>query len=950
MKRTFLLLTLAAASVFSLTGNPAFAQKVAAGGTAAAGGAGQKIPADPDLKTGKLSNGLTYYIRKNAEPRNRAVLYMALKAGSLMESDAQQGLAHFTEHMAFNGTKDFPKNELINYLQKAGVKFGADLNAYTSFDQTVYQLPIPTDSAELFKNGFKILANWAGHISMLSPDIDEERGVIVEEERQRGKNAQSRIQQELLPVILHGSRYAQRIPIGKIDIIQNFKHEEIRNFYRDWYRPNLQAVIAVGDFDVDAVEALIKENFGKLTNPAKPKPHVSYDMPGNKEPIVKIVTDKEFPYNVAFAFIRQSSKPTHTTSDIRNSMVINMANAMLGARISELKQKGTAPFVEGSASYGSYQQGLIPNLNSATLLAVTKNGADLAKGLAGVMTEFERMVQFGFTASELEVVKKQTEAANEKANREKDKIPSNTFVQAYLKNFMYGSPVLSPDFRYEISKKFLNEITLEEINAAAKKMLGKENLTIIVQAPEKEKATLPTAEQLLTALRDAGKGLKPYEDNKINKPLLEKKPIAGKVTSTEKIEGIGVTKLTLSNGVVVYLKPTDFKNDQIIFSSYGQGGNSQADDKDLTAVNYAGNIPADGIGDFDNASLRKMMAGTTASAQSYISELYQGYSGSASPKDLETALQLVYAYATNPRKDPVMFKKNLEDYIVYIQNSDDSPDNVFGDTVNAVLTGNSIREKKATVADIAQINLDRSFEFYRSRFADNSGQTFVFVGNFDIAAITPLLETYLGGLPANNRAEKYIDRGVRPLSGKVERIVKKGIEDKAQVKLFFYNSYPFSMENNMQLSALSDILEFKVLERLREKEGGVYSPNVGVGYEKLPYGNYNLSISFSCAPANVDKLVNASLEEIEKIKKNGATAEDVEKFKAEYRRSLEVNLRENNFWLNYLTGKFKNGEDATSVLTQNERLNKVTPESVKAAANTYLSNANYFKAALVPEK
>lgn len=950
MKRKFLLMTLAATSVISLTQIPAYAQKAAAQATTAVAGSGQKIPADPDVKTGKLSNGLTYYIRKNVEPRNRAVLYMALKAGSLMETDAQQGLAHFTEHMAFNGTKDFPKNELINYLQKAGVKFGADLNAYTSFDQTVYQLPIPTDSAELFHNGFKILANWAGHISMLGPDIDGERGVIIEEDRQRGKNAQSRIQEALLPVILHGSRYAQRIPIGKIDILQSFKHEEIRNFYRDWYRPNLQAVIAVGDFEVSDVEKLIKDNFGKLTNPAKPKPHATYDLPGNKEPIVKIVTDKEYPYNVAMAFIRQRHKATNNVDDIRRGMVIGMANAMLGARIAELKQKGTAPFVDAQANYGSYQGGLVPGVEAATVFAVAKNGGELAQGLQGIMAEFERMVQFGFTASELEVVKKQSEAGNEKANREKDKIASNTYVQAYLKNFMYGAPIISPDFRYDITKKLLNDITLEEINAAAKKMIDKENLTIIVQAPEKEKASLPTEAQLLAAIRDAGKGLKPYEDSKNTPQLLEKLPAAGKVTKTEKIESIGVTKLTFSNGVVVYLKPTDFKNDQILFSSFGEGGFSQAGDNELMAINYASNIPGDGIGELDIPTLRRFLAGTNVGVSAYLGELYQGFSGNASPQDLEVALQMVYVYATNPRKDTSAFKKNIEEYVIYMQNADDSPENVYEDTVNAVLTSNSPRRKRPSVAELGQIDLNRSFEFYKKRFADASGQTFVFVGNFDVAAITPMLEAFLGGLPATNKAEKFVDRGVRPLSGKTERIVKKGIEDKAQVKLYFYNEYNYTPENNIQLSALSDILEFKVLERLREKEGGVYSPNVGVGFEKYPYGNYSLSVSFSCAPANVDKLVNAVLDEIEKIKKTGATADDITKFKAEYRRALELNMRENNFWLGYLSGKIKNGEDPTSVLTANERLNQVTEASIKAAANTFLGNANYFKAALVPEK
>ncbi|MGX5820986.1 M16 family metallopeptidase [Chitinophaga lutea] len=947
MKRTMLVLTLLATGVFTFS-PPAQAQTKAK--PAAKPATGNTIPADPDVKTGKLANGLTYYIRKNTEPKDRAVLYMALKAGSLMESDAQQGLAHFTEHMAFNGTRDFPKNELINYLQKAGVKFGADLNAYTSFDQTVYQLPIPTDSAALFRNGFKILANWAGYVSMENDDIDEERGVIVEEDRQRGKNAQSRMQKQVLPVLLGQSRYAERIPIGKLDIIQNFKHEEIKKFYKDWYRPNLQAVIAVGDFDVAQVEAYIKEYFSPLKNPAAPRPHETYDLPDNKEPIVKTVTDAEFPYNVAVAFIRHRYKDTRTTADVRRSMIINMVNSMMGSRMQELKQKGTAPFVEGQFSYGSYQGGLVPGIEAATMVAVTMTPDSLAKALSAVVAEAERMAQFGFTATELDVVKKNMEASNEKSYKERDKIASSTFVQQYLRNFLYSAPIISPEFRYQLNKQLLSGITLAEVNEVAKAMLQKENITVLVQAPEKNRATLPAEAQMLAAVTSSGKGLTAYVDNSVNKPLLEKKPAPGKVTAEEKIESIGVTKLTFSNGVVAYLKPTTFRNDQVMFGSYGPGGTSLADDKDFMATNYAGNIPGDGIGEFENTQLRKMLAGSTASGNAYISELYQGYSGSASPKDLETALQLIYAHGTNPRKDPILFRKNMEEFRVYLQNADDQPESVFSDTITSVLSSNSPRERKPAVADLGRIDLDRSFEFFKARFADNSGQTFVFVGNFETDKLKPLLETYLGGLPATGKKEQFVDRGVRPLTGNVTRIVKKGIEDKAQVKLYFHNTFDYNADNNLQLSALSDVLEFKVLERLREKESGVYSPNVGVSYEKYPHPYYNLAVSFSCAPANVDKLVAAALDEIEKIKKEGATAVDIEKFRAESARAMQVSLRENSFWMSYLSSKFKTGEDPTSVLRHSERLKLVTPESVKAAAVKYLGSANFFKAILVPEK
>ncbi|WP_295116527.1 pitrilysin family protein [uncultured Chitinophaga sp.] len=908
------------------------------------------IPADTDVKIGKLANGLTYYIRKNAEPKNRAVLFMAVKAGSLQETDAQQGLAHFAEHMSFNGTKDFPKNELINYLQKAGVKFGADLNAYTSFDRTVYQLPIPTDSAALFHNGFRILANWAGYVTMENSEIDAERGVIVEEDRARGKNAQSRMQKEVIPVLMKGARHAERIPIGKIDIIQHFKYEEMRNFYKDWYRPNLEAVIAVGDFDPAEVEKMIKENFSPLKNPASPKPLLTYNLPENKEPLYKLVTDVEFPYHVAMVTMRHKGSPTKTVADAREGMIQSMVNAMLGNRINELKQKGTAPFLEGQYSYDAYQGGLFPDVDAATIVAVSKSPEELPAALKGMMVEVERMAQFGFTAGELDIIKKNIDAGNEKNYREKDKIASNNYVQQYLNNFLTGSAIPSSDYRYEMTKKLLSSITLEEVNQWAKQSAKQENITILVQAPEKDKAKMPGEAQLLDIVRNSGKGVTPYVDNVVNKPLLASKPAGGKVVSEEKIAGIGVTKLKLSNGVQVILKPTDFRNDQIAFNSFATGGTSLANDKENIAIGYASNIGNDGIGEFDNSQLRKLLAGSTANVSTYLNELYQGFGGSVSPKDLEQALQLIYALATNPRKDEVVFKKNIEDYKVSIASKGVRPESVYGDTVNAVLTNYSERERPATLADADAISLDKSFAFYKDRFSDASGQTFVFVGNFDIEKIKPLLETYLGGLPSTNRHEQYVVHNLSPMTGKVEKTVRKGIEDKASVQLFFHDTYEHTLENNIQLTALSEIMEFKVLERLREKESGVYTPGVSVSFRKLPTPYYTFTISFNCATANVDKLVNAALDEVAKLRKDGATADDVEKFKAESKRAYEVDLRENGFWLNYLVSKYRNNDDPLSVLTSNERLEKVTPASVKAAAEQYLSGKNYFKAVLVPEK
>nr|WP_121270214.1 M16 family metallopeptidase [Pedobacter schmidteae] len=911
---------------------------------------GTLIPNDPNVKIGKLANGLTYYIRKNSEPKNRAELYLATRIGSLMEDDNQQGLAHFTEHMAFNGTKDFPKNEMINYLQKAGVRFGADLNAYTSFDHTVYQLPIPTDSISVFKNGFKILANWAGKIVMEGSEIDKERGVIIEEDRQRGKNAQERMSKQLLPVLLKGSRYADRLPIGKIDILNNFTHDKIRNFYKDWYRPNLQAVIAVGDFDVNEVEQLIKNNFSDLTNPANPRPRLSHDLPDNAAPLVKIITDPEQQYNVAQIMYKQRGGVQKTTADYKKGLMYGMINSMLGARFQEIMQKGDAPFIQGQSGYGAYQGGLVPGINAFQSAAVSKTGAELEKAFTAVLTENERMSKYGFTSSELDVAKRNIAAGNEKRLKEKDKTASSSFVQKYLNNFLTGTSIPSTEFTYELTKKMLTEITLAEVNALAKTLITRENQIIIVQAPEKEKANLPTEAKLLAALKNASNNVTAYVDNSVNKPLLDKKPVAGKIVNEQKDDKIGVTTLTLSNGIKVLLKPTDFKNDQVIFNSFSKGGTSLATDANFQSAEAVGLIPESGVGEFNPTQLNKLLAGNTGRAGAYVDNLYQGYNGSASPKDLETAFQMVYAYGTNPRKDPAIFNKNISDYKVMLANKSADPGSVFADTVQAVLSSYHKRGMPMTLSDLDKISLDEAFNFYKDRFADNSDQVFVIVGAFNTESIKPLIETYIASLPALNKKQSFVDNGVKAPKGKISKTVYKGLEDKASVQLYIHGDYEYNADTNIQLDALKAALENKILERLREKESGVYSPQVGLSVNKYPNAHYYFTISFSCATANVDKLIAAALDEVKQIKEKGATADDIDKFKSEEQRQIELSLRDNNFWLNYLTSRQKNGGDMDQILKIQQRLNAVTVETSKATAQQYLNEDNYIRLVLVPQK
>lgn len=911
---------------------------------------GTIIPNDPNVKIGKLANGLTYYIRKNAEPNLRAELYLVTRIGSLMENDDQQGLAHFTEHMAFNGTRDFPKNEIINYLQKAGVRFGSDLNAYTGFDHTVFQLPIPTDNSSVFNTGFKILANWSGKIVMEGEEIDKERGVIVEEDRLLGKNSQERMSKQLLPILLKGSRYEKRLPIGKLDILHSFTHDKIRDFYKDWYRPNLQAVIAVGDFNVNEVEQLIKESFSDFRNPENPRIRISYDLPDNKEPLVKIITDPEQQYNVIQIMYKQRGDVIKTIADYKKKLLYTLINSMLYGRMQEIMQTDNAPFIQASSEYGAYQGGLIPGINAFQSEAVSNSAATIEKAFIAILAENERMSKYGFVQSELEVARKNIFADNEKQLKEKDKTTSSLFVQQYVNHFLTGNSIPSTAYAYELTKKILDEITLVEVNALAKTMITKENQIIIVQAPEKEKTSLPTENQLLAALKNAANNVAVYVDHTVNKPLLAQKPAAGKILKEEKMAQIGVTRLVLSNGIKVLLKPTDFKNDQIIFNSYAKGGTSLATDANFRSAEAANLIAGTGLGDLNPAQLRKLLAGNTGRASAYISDLYQGYQGSASPIDIETAFQMIYASAINPRKDAELFYKNISDYKVSLANKDAKPESVFGDTIQAVMSSYHKRAMPTNLSDLDKISFDEAYNFYKARFADNSGQNFVFVGNFTIESMKPFIETYIASLPVKNKAEEFVDLGIAPPIGKVSKTIYKGLEDKAEVQLCIHDNYDYCAQTNLELEALEVALKNKILERLREKESGVYSPQVGLNLVKYPKTHYYFNISFSCATANVEKLIVAALDEVKQIKDKGATVDDISKFKSEEQRRVELSLRDNSFWLSYLSGCLKNDEDLAQVLTLRKRLDNITVESSRAIAQQYLSTENYIRLVLMPQK
>ncbi len=908
--------------------------------------AGSLIPADPAVLIGKLPNGLSYYIRKNTEPKNRAELYLVNKAGSVLENDNQQGLAHFVEHMSFNGTRDFPKNELVNFLQKSGIRFGADINAYTSFDQTVYQLPLPTDSAKLFEKGFDILANWAGLDTFDDSEIDKERGVILEEARLRGKNAQERISLQTYPVLFNNSRYAQRIPIGKEDIIKNFNHQVIKDYYKDWYRPDLQAVVAVGDFDPQKVLQLIRENFSELKNPVKERPYIKYTIPVHKQTLVKIVTDKEQPYTIAQIIVKHAGTTTRNTMDLLQNIRIGLFNNMINARIAELTQKGNPPFLFAQSSYG----GFLASLDAFTSVVVAKPG-ELEKGIKAVVAENERVQKFGFTQSELDRAKKGVLTAQEQQFKEKDKTRSAVFVNQYQQNFLEGDAIPSIDFKYNFYKNNIGLITLTEMNALTGKFISDENRVVIVQAPEKEKANLPDEKTLLNWISTAGQGITAYVDEVSNKPLLEKIPAGTKIVSEKKNAAVNATELTLANGVKVVLKPTDFKNDQILINSYNFGGTSLASDADFTAANLAdGIIGSSGVGLFTQIQLDKMLTGKIANVSPYISSTAQGFSGSTSPADLETALQLIYLYTTAPRKDPNIWSSNITQTKVVIAGRSASPESVFQDTIAAVMSSYNMRGSNPTLKQLDEASLDKAYSFYRQSFADNNKAVFTLVGNFDPEKIKPLLEKYLGALPSSNTNTSYKNLNIHAPAGKITKTVYKGLEVKSSVQLVFTGDYVYDEPNNLQLDALEEILNIKLIERLREKESGVYAPSVRASYTKIPNQRYNITVAFGCAPENVNKLIDAALEEIAAIKKNGAEATDIQKFAAEESRSTEVQLKNNGFWLGQIAKSYQYQQDPADVLDHVKNLNQITVASTKTTANKYLSGDNLIRFILLPEK
>ncbi|MEL6675196.1 MAG: insulinase family protein [Bacteroidota bacterium] len=907
----------------------------------------EPLPFDNSVRTGTLDNGMRYYIQKNAKPENYAELRLMVNAGSLMETEEQLGLAHFTEHMCFNGTKNFPKGELVDYLESIGTRFGAHLNAYTAFDETVYMLRVPTDNDEQFATAFQILEDWAHQVTFDDEEIDKERGVVISEWRDR-LGAQQRIQQALLPLMFYNSRYAERVPIGTVEVLENFKPETIKAFYEKWYRPDLMGVAAVGDFDVDEVEAKIKAQFNNIPKREDPITRPVYDVPEHEETLVKALEDEEVPMSQVMMMYKHPTKKMKTKADYKSNLMADLGSSMISDRLSELAQQKDAPF---AMAFAGYAQGMSRTRDAYQSIAMTKEG-EMTGGLTALLRENERVARHGFTQTELDRAKESMLTSAEKAFNERETVESRRLVGSLVSNFLNQSPVLGAENRLNLYKELLPQITLNDVNQTFKSFLRDESRMVAVIGPKKEGLTLPTEEELRQKLAEIKTAeITPYEDQVSDSPLIENLPEPGKLLFAKEIEPLGVTELRFRNGVKVWLKPTDFKKDQILMSSFSPGGTSLYSDEEYMTAEMAGQIVSQGgIGPYNNIELGKFLSDKVVSVSPYIGELYEGVRGSCSPKDLEVMLQLVHLQFTGARKDETAFATTMDQTKAFTKNILSNPQGYFQNGVNEIMTDKHPRRKMIpSEEEISAVTLDRAFEIYQERFADGGDFRFFFVGDFDIETIQPLITQYIASLPRLNSKESWKDLALPSRTEAISQSFYKGKEPQSAVRLMFAGDFESNAKNRISLQMANQVLGIMLRENLREDKGGVYGVRAGGGSSREPKPTYSTSISFGCFPDAVDDLVAACKAEITQLQSEGPSEKNLSKVREIMTKEFAEQQKSNSYWLSVMTSTARYGSDPAAITARQKLIDEVTPEDVQTAAKAYYNLDNMMQFVLYPE-
>ncbi|MGH7654674.1 MAG: M16 family metallopeptidase, partial [Gemmatimonadaceae bacterium] len=780
---------------------------------AGAQGIDAPLPTDAHVIRGELPNGLHYIIRRNKRPEKRAELRLVVNAGSILETDAQRGIAHFVEHMMFDGTKRFPKQDIVNYLERVGMRFGADLNAYTSFDETVYMLQVPTDTARLLNTGLDIVQDWASGATSFNPaEMKRERAVVIEEWR-TGRDASTRVQNLQFPVMLQGSKYAERVPIGTKANLDTFPDSLAVQFYHDWYRPDLMTVIAVGDFDVEQMEAAIKQRFAGIPMPASPRKRVYASVPDHDQTLVSIETDKEYPQSSVDLLWLKPRDSVRTVGDFRRTLVAQFYDAMLNARFAEIAQRADAPFAYASAARGAF----VRTKDAYQLYAGVKESG-FVRAAEALLAEAERIRRFGFTQTELDRQRSNLLRSMQQQFAERDKTNSSSYVNEYVSSALWDTPIVGIEKEEPLAMQLAPTISVAEVNALALTSFGNKDRVVLVAAPAKPDVHVPTRDEMLGVYDVAANTtLAAYVDSTSSDALVPNPPAPGKIVAQDTLPGTGIIVWHLSNGAKVLLKPTDFKADEVLFAARSPGGESLVADSDVVNADLSSVVMSrSGVGSFSAIALGKKLAGKKVNVAAGIDGTGEGVRGTASVQDLETLFQLAWLRMAVPRVDTGAYLAFKEQMRAVLANQKNDPESVFGDTVEATMAQHSPRVHLLSSALLDSVNLGRAFALYRDRFADASGFTFFIVGSFKPDSVRPLVDRYLASLPALDRHEKVKDTGIRPPPGVVVKTVHKGVEPKAETSLIFSGQCTYSLATRYAIESLSELLNIRLREVLRE--------------------------------------------------------------------------------------------------------------------------------------
>jgi zinc protease len=901
------------------------------------------LPLWPKVKRGTLPNGLTYYVLPHGKPEKRAYLWLAVNAGSVQEDDDQRGLAHFVEHMAFNGTKRFPKQDIVGFLEKIGMKFGAHLNAYTTFDETVYQLLVPTDDKAYLAKGLDILHDWATDVTFDPAEVEKERGVVLEEWR-LGLGAQQRVLDKTIQVLFKGSRYADRLTIGLPQTLKTAPRETLVRYYKDWYRPDLMAVIAVGDFaDPAAVEKEIVARFGDLKARGGTRPRPAAGVPKADGTRISVVTDRELPAQLVAVYNLVAHRTESTRGDFRRIVAEQLFQMMLNERLQTLGRRPEAPFAMAFAGV----QGMTREIDAFARTAIAKGG-QVEDALRSMLAEVVRVERHGFTASELERARTNLARTYEQNATEESTSDSADFTSEITRNFFEGELMVGREAERDLTLQVLPQLTLDELNALARSFGGAENRVIGIAGPEGK--PLPSEDRIRGIVAEVGtRPIGPWQDKAPAAPLMAQPPQPGTIQKEAKQDALGVTEWTLGNGVRVLVKPTDYEKDAVVISGLSPGGLAAASAAQWNDARFADDVVGlGGVGELDAEDLEKALAGKHVAVTASIGEVTEGIDASGSARDLETMLQLVHLRMTAPRKDPQAFgvwKTNLGEEL---ENEERVPEAKFSRLSQEVLWKGEPRKQAPKAADVAKVDLQKAFEFYKDRFGDAADFTFVIVGAVDLGKLRPLVETYLASLPAKGRREKEKDLGSRRVGGVVEKTWNLGQDEKAHVVWTVHGEEPWTRDKERDLFILGQVLSIRLREIMREDMGGVYGVGAGGSFARSPYAERQFTIQFGCAPEAVRPLIKAAEGEIAAVAKSGIGADYLEKVKQSFVRDRETSMRTNAFWADWLERSARYGDDPAIVLDPSQVLARMTPENVKAAAQRFLDGKRVYRAILLP--